>query len=299
MNEYEKPGSTKKETNMTKQRKITNTLSAELPNYGQRRTARSAFARSAAGPKMTTNVRIEKVLEIYAVAQADGACKVGMEVETYTGYDSKNAPKRTRKITNPHWPIDGESGQARTSRVAAALRICATCPVQKACENYATIKPPLEPGHVVGGIYFSTPRTLVPAVTVDLGDGRSKITKKAVIETVAAMRRRIVADRVDHDAKVTRDSKIRGMGHLVTFKIGMPASIRVAKPQNYTSDHSVEYVRDILADLLIGRMMTDDQLRKASAGVNSGTLDDVTFDEIPAHIRAASNADRMPEKEND
>ena len=111
---------------MTKQRKITNTLSAELPNYGQRRTARSAFARSAAGPKMTTNVRIEKVLEIYAVAQADGACKVGMEVETYTGYDSKNAPKRTRKITNPHWPIDGESGQARTSRVAAALRICAT-----------------------------------------------------------------------------------------------------------------------------------------------------------------------------
>jgi hypothetical protein len=113
------------------------------------------------------------------------------------------------------------------------------------------------------------------------------------------MRRRIVADRVDHDAKVTRDSKIRGMGHLVTFKIGMPASIRVAKPQNYTSDHSVEYVRDILADLLIGRMMTDDQLRKASAGVNSGTLDDVTFDEIPAHIRAASNADRMPEKEND
>jgi len=284
---------------MTKQRKITNTLSAELPNYGQRRTARSAFARSAAGPKMTTNVRIEKVLEIYAVAQADGACKVGMEVETYTGYDSKNAPKRTRKITNPHWPIDGESGQARTSRVAAALRICATCPVQKACENYATIKPPLEPGHVVGGIYFSTPRTLVPAVTVDLGDGRSKITKKAVIETVAAMRRRIVADRVDHDAKVTRDSKIRGMGHLVTFKIGMPASIRVAKPQNYTSDHSVEYVRDILADLLMGRMMTDDQLRKASAGVNSGTLDDVTFDEIPAHIRAASNADRMPEKEND
>jgi hypothetical protein len=154
------------------------------------------------------------------------------------------------------------------------------------------MKKPLDDGFVLGGIYFSTPRTLVPATIIG-----SKVYKKAVVETIPAMRSRIIADRIEHDAKVTRDSKIRGMADLVRFRIGAPGSIRVMRPMRYTLDQSVNFVRDILADLLLGRMMTDDQLRKASAGVNSGTLDDVTFDDMPAHIREASNADRMTEKE--
>lgn len=253
----------------------------KTPNVTQR-TAKSAFDKVTRAPKATNEARIETILEIYAQAQAGRACKVGMEVETYTGY-TPATPTRTRKVTNPHWPVENESGQARTSRVAAALRICAGCNVQKECENYATMKKPLDDGFVLGGIYFSTPRLITPATR----------SRQAIYETVPAMRRRIVADRITHDAKITTASKIRGMAHLAKFKIIATASIRIMRPDRYTLDHSVTFVRDVLADLLIGRLMTNAELD----GNGPTTLDDVTFDEMPAHIRAASNADRMSEKE--
>lgn len=70
--------------------------------------------------------------------------------EVYT-----NEGKDVKTIEHPHFPQPGEQIDTLAPRVAIALRICATCPVRKKCEEWTADHPPVNGGFVQGGTYFA------------------------------------------------------------------------------------------------------------------------------------------------
>jgi len=70
--------------------------------------------------------------------------------EVYT-----NEGKDVKVIEHPWFPQPGEQIDTLAPRVALALRICATCPVRKKCEDWTLDHPPVNGGFVQGGTYFA------------------------------------------------------------------------------------------------------------------------------------------------
>lgn len=251
---------------------------SNTPNI-TRRTRKSAFANLPRPAKATNHRRIETVLAAWEGVRQAGACLVGMVAPTYMHYDSCKDASRVRNITNPHWPVDKEKPEAQTARVAAALKICSGCNIRTACRAYAMMVKPVGDGFVMGGVVFISPNITKKAVKRG-----GEVVKPAVYETMADVKTRIVNNRHAYNASLTSTLTVRTLKNrdeLAAMRIAAPALITVSAPARVTSDHSAEYVHDLMLDLVYGSRVTDAVILTAKD--DSREYWEQNDDDIPVH----------------
>ncbi len=257
-----------------------------------RRTRATAFVKEATRRvKVTNHRRIETVLTAWESVRHAGTCAmpanadgemVPVSVPVYMHYDSCKDTSRVRKITNPHWPVDKEKPEAQTARIAAALKICSGCKIRTACRAYAMMVKPVGDGFVMGGVIFISPNITKKAVKRG-----GEIVKPAVYETMADVKTRIVNNRHAYNASLADTLTVRTLKNrdeLAAMRIAAPALITVAAPARVTSDHSAEYVYDLMLDLVHGSRVTDAVILTAKAEADaSREYWEQNDDDIPVH----------------
>jgi hypothetical protein len=256
------------------------------PNITRRTRATAFVKKGTRRVKVTNHRRIETVLAAWEGVRQAGACLVGMVAPTYMHYDSCKDTSRVRNITNPHWPVDKEKPEAQTARIAAALKICSGCKIRTACRAYAMMVKPVGDGFVMGGVIFISPNITKKAVRRG-----GEIVKPAVYETMADVKTRIVNNRHAYNASLADTLTVRTLKNrdeLAAMRIAAPAMITVAAPARVTSDHSAEYVYDLMLDLLVGKKITDAVIDTAPEAPRELTdlvhPADAAYDESPTTI---------------
>ncbi len=130
--------------------------------------------------KPTARLRIANWHELRDGAACSGDLVDGhftpVTTEVYT-----NDGKDVKAIEHPWFPQTGEQIDTLAPRVAIALRICATCPVRKKCEEWTADHPPVNGGFVQGGTYYAhlKPTTNMTRRVKMIEDMRGKLIRAA------------------------------------------------------------------------------------------------------------------------